>query len=366
MPWASPLERATRFDFVSKLAFFPGKVASTLAHDPRGALSVVYLDVNTDICNHACTFCDGYYRSLESGSIDIARLLRLVDEMEEIGVSAVVLAGDRGEPLMHPHAGRLLERLEASPIAVGLYTNGTVLSRGVEDRLAHLAWVRVSADAGTAATHRELHQYPEGRPDFERMLVTLGLLRDAAVEVGASFILEEANLHEIELGADVLLEAGASYVEYKPKYLPDYEVDTAWLLENGDAVRSALARARQRWGDRIVFNNQVSALLESSAIPDLRTVPRLCRTSLLRMVISTHGCYSCTPYRGDARRRFGDIRESSLAEILESPERKGLVDLLCDRICAYSDQNDHLLGLESGIVSLPTPARARDPQDAFV
>jgi hypothetical protein len=35
------------------------------------------------------------------------------------------LAGDRGEPLMHPGTDKLLDRPARSPIRYGLYTNGS-------------------------------------------------------------------------------------------------------------------------------------------------------------------------------------------------------------------------------------------------
>ena len=97
-----------QFDFVRKLAFFPSRVGAVLDRRLPAALSTVYLDVNTDICNHACTFCDGFYRSLRAAHLPWPRLERLVDEMQEIGVLAIVLAGDRGEPFLHPDFGKLL------------------------------------------------------------------------------------------------------------------------------------------------------------------------------------------------------------------------------------------------------------------
>ena len=107
-----------RFDFVRKASLFPDRVRAVLDRNLGAALSTVYLDVNTEICNHACSFCDGFYRPLRSGHIPWPRLERLVAEMQELGVLSVVLAGDRGEPLLHPEIDALLSRLVDAAIQV--------------------------------------------------------------------------------------------------------------------------------------------------------------------------------------------------------------------------------------------------------
>ena len=362
----SPLAQAVRFDFTGKLGFFPQKVGSALREDPIGALSVVYLDVNTDICNHRCTFCDGYYRSLKAGSIPTDRLVDLVGEMEELGVLAVVLAGDRGEPMVHPGIGRLLERLADSPIEVGIYTNGTRMPTDVAEQLRNVAWVRISADAGSARVHRAMHVYPARRNDFEVLLGNLGLLGELVPEVGVSFIIDPLNLDEIELAADVLLGAGAHFIEYKPKYLPDYTVDCAWLDANGPEIGRAIGAAGAKWGRRVVANNQISGLIGSADAATLLREPRQCLTSLMRLVVSTHGCYPCTPYRGESERRFGNILTQSLREVLTSAERLRLVHKDCSRICAYNAQNDFLLDLRASRRQLPTAPHDPQPQDRFL
>lgn len=244
----SLLEEATRFDFVSKLGFFPEKAAEVLRLNPVNALSVVYLDVNTNICNHSCTFCDGFYRPLQTRSIPTQRLLRLIDEMAEVGVLAVVLAGDRGEPLLHPGLTSALPRIADAGIIVGIYTNGTIVPDKLVESLGRLAWIRVSTDAATADTHRLMHGYPKYRDDFARLLRNLPLLAKTVPDVGVSFILDPENVHEIEQAADVLLGAGAHFIEYKPKYLPDYTPDTAWLARNAPEIRTAIAAVRHAWG----------------------------------------------------------------------------------------------------------------------
>jgi MoaA/NifB/PqqE/SkfB family radical SAM enzyme len=358
-----------RFDFVAKLGWFPGKVDAVLRRDLAAALSVIYLDLNTDICNHRCTFCDGFYRPLTSGHLPWPRLDRLITEMEELGVLAVVLAGDRGEPLLHPHIDRVLARLADSTVKYALYTNGTVIKPELWPHLSKAAFIRVSVDAATPATHAAMHGYPAGRGDFGAVLANLQRLGSVVPDLGVSFVLTPGNAHEIAAAADRLLACGARFIEYTPHYLSGYTLDTLWLRSAATQIAREIARARDAWGARIVVNNQIDAVLGRRVQP-LHTEPRPCMTSVLRLVISTHGCYTCTPYRGEGERRVGSILEQSLREVAESSVRRWLLSQPCSRLCAYHEQNEALLRLDqdqqADVVSCPPPTIAPAPQDFFI
>jgi len=186
---------------------FPSDDMRTRVHAPNdsissdgnltSALSIVYLDVNTDICNHTCTFCDGFYRSLHAAHIPWPRLERLIDEMQEIGVMAVVLAGDRGEPFLHPDFDKLLSKIVRTGIQYGLYTNGTCVTKEAWPWLPHAAFIRISADAATAETHRLMHVYPAARDDFSRLVSNVERLTGHVADVGISFVLDSKNYHEM-------------------------------------------------------------------------------------------------------------------------------------------------------------------------
>jgi MoaA/NifB/PqqE/SkfB family radical SAM enzyme len=355
-----------RFEFISKLSQYPERIDAVLRRDPVAAISVVYLDVNTELCNHHCVFCDGFYRQLHTASLPWSRLEPLAAEMKELGVLSVVIAGDRGEPMLHPRIGDLLRLLADCGIAVGMYTNGTVLPDAAVPALRAATWIRVSADAGSGRTHRLMHVYRQGRDDFHRLTNNVKRLAGGVRELGISFVLDPLNIEEITTAADLFLTLGASYVEYKPKYLPGYTVDSQFLAAHGAEISARLDEARARWGKQVVVNNQVKGLLLGTGDHSLRTQPRRCLTSLLRLVISTHGCYTCTPYRGEEERKCGDILTSSLREVLISVERSALRDRHCSRICAYHEQNQWLLGRE-GRKARATRAQSRhDSQEPFV
>jgi hypothetical protein len=60
-------------------------------------------------------------------------------------------------------------------------------------------------------------------------------------DLGISFVLDAENYREIALAADTFLTRGAAFVEYKPKYLPGYRADTAWLQSAAAEIQDQLA-----------------------------------------------------------------------------------------------------------------------------
>jgi MoaA/NifB/PqqE/SkfB family radical SAM enzyme len=359
-------ELASRFDFAAKLSHFPDRVDAVLDRDFAEAISTIYLDVNTDICNHSCYFCDGFFRSLHLKQFPWPRLSRLIDEMEDLHVLSVVIAGDRGEPFLHPHIGELLARLNSSRMHYGIYTNGTRIKSEFMGLLRHSAFVRVSADAATEPVHRRMHGYPDYRHDFVALTRNLERLAPIADDLGVSFILDRPNYQQIEAAADLYLSLGVHFIEYKPRYLPGYAVDTDWMRTAAPVIDQQISRARERWGPRVVLNSQVEQLLAGGPARSLVTHARPCRTSLLRLVVSTHGCYTCTPYRGEAERAVGNIFEQTLREVVESMARRALVDRPCHRLCAYHQQNEELLAIEAGIHPLPGRTAPATPQDYLI
>jgi MoaA/NifB/PqqE/SkfB family radical SAM enzyme len=271
--------------------------------------------------------------------------------------------------MLHPQIDQILERLTRSSMRFGMYSNGTTMRPKSVALLQGAAWIRLSADASSPETHRAMHVYPLGGTDFRQLLHNVRALAGGRAELGVSFILDPINHHEVNDAADLFLESGAQFIEFKPKYLPNYVLDVDWLRGASDTIRRQLASARARWGARVQVNNQILQLLESdSVIPPLTTRPRPCLTSLLRMVISTHGCYTCTPFRGEQERALGSIFDSSLREIVDSVARHALLDHPCSRLCAYHAQNEYLLATDVvGVGSAGTPdTPPANAQDYFI
>lgn len=196
------------------------------------------------MCSFGTTKSQGY-RQQNWVTFPYQRALELLLEFSELGVQSVTFTGG-GEPLIHPQAAQIMVSAASRGLQYGLVTNGVLLIDRVRDVLAASAtFVRVSLDAGTAATHQITHGID--RPQFDRILANMRALRVRApgLTIGASFCVQPANVREILTAAQVVKDAGGSYLELRPTYPTDWRGDgwTGTLTKQEHQIAAAQAHA---------------------------------------------------------------------------------------------------------------------------
>lgn len=77
----------------------------------------------TDYCNLACKYC--YAMPFTGRRIDTGRALELIDEMADLGVFNITLAG--GEPFLHPDILELILHGTRRGLRVGVLSNGVAI-----------------------------------------------------------------------------------------------------------------------------------------------------------------------------------------------------------------------------------------------
>lgn len=100
--------------------------------------------IPTRRCNLACRYCNEYDNVSEP--VPLPELLKRVDRLAELGVSAITLSG--GEPLLHPQVASLVGHARRLGLLCGLITNGYLLSPALVEALnkAGLDYLQLSVD----------------------------------------------------------------------------------------------------------------------------------------------------------------------------------------------------------------------------
>ncbi|MDL2260408.1 radical SAM protein [Deltaproteobacteria bacterium OttesenSCG-928-K17] len=159
----------------------------------------------TRACNLSCDHC---YASATAGpapdemSLDQAE--NLVDQLIDFKVPVVLFSG--GEPLMHPHLFRLIERTVKGGRRAVLSTNGLLIDRDKALKLKDLglSYVGVSLD-GLAEVHDKFRRKPGA---FEQTVKAMAIAREAGLKVGLRFTINRGNIDDLPGIFDLMAKEG--------------------------------------------------------------------------------------------------------------------------------------------------------------
>jgi MoaA/NifB/PqqE/SkfB family radical SAM enzyme len=343
----------------AKLLWHRDKLALVLAGTwPAAPVSVEWDLSNT--CGHGCAFCSfgttethGYRQQFNVHFPELRAVL-LANELAEAGVQSVTFTGG-GEPLNHPHAANIFAATQAAGLPWGLVTNGQLLKGAVADLVAaHATFLRVSWDAGTAATHQRMHRtaHPQLDDIEDQMRLVIGAARLARratpLVVGASFCVTDANLHELATAARRLDAIGAAYLEVRPTYPTTWRGD-GWdqALTDRDAARAALDAAKAAVADRPF--HVIGMIDRFAALEGYEKGYSKCQIGPLTTVIGAEGSlWHCCVQRGRDGFALANVLTQTFAAAWAAAGARKLRDTIdvgqCPR-CRYDSYNQLLAGL---------------------
>lgn len=90
----------------------------------------MYIEI-TSVCNLACSFCPPTERA--KGLIKVEQFAHILDEIS--GYTKYIYLHVKGEPLLHPRIGQLLDIAHEKGFKVNITTNGTLIKKNREKLL---------------------------------------------------------------------------------------------------------------------------------------------------------------------------------------------------------------------------------------
>ena len=148
----------------------------------------------THRCNLRCVHC---YQEDYTASMPRAELFSALEDYasfleKHAFLGQINLTG--GEPLLHPDFADLAKTVRAKGIALGVMTNGTVVTEERAELLAHLTpvFVQVSLD-GPEKTHDAIR----GKGAFDRALLGIDILKRHGLPVHVSFTAQRDNYRKL-------------------------------------------------------------------------------------------------------------------------------------------------------------------------
>jgi radical SAM protein with 4Fe4S-binding SPASM domain len=179
------------------------------------------------VCNLRCVMCN-HWREHRGSSLDTATLLRVIDELADMGCRKIHLSG--GEPTLRRDLEELIARMTGYGIRVSMTTNGTLLSKERSATLAEagLSAVNISIDSPDPHIHDKIRGLKGSWKETVRGLRNLRkTLKHGKVRINT--VVGQRNYRSLPEFASGLKADSINLIPVDNHELVPIETQTVWL-----------------------------------------------------------------------------------------------------------------------------------------
>lgn len=338
----------------------------------------------SDLCNQDCSFCayrmSGYTSNeLFVGSSERAayghnnpkrwipteRALSLLDEFKDAGVLSVQFTGG-GEPTVHPAHETVFEKALLLGLRCSLVSNGVKWSNSLLTMLARFDWVRVSIDAGNAASYARTRNTPI--TNWDRVWTNVESLaaeiksRRTATALGLGFVVTPDSYHEIPEFAARARDSGADNIRFTAMFSPADDRPFAAIYSQ---IRVLIDQARRLERPGFTIHDNFGSRLEDlhQHSPDYRFCSYQFYTAYVGGDLNAYRC-CVLAYNKRGLVQGGDLKTRSFKDFWQSQQRKDDMEALdargCER-CQFNAKNRQLLYVMGNTESDASPRHMEWP-----
>ena len=171
-------------------------------------------------CNHGCLWCStAYWRQDDSNSIDYKKITKWLTNAKKKGLKGVGYVGN-GEPLAYKNFLQLIRKVNSLGLDQGVFTNGYLIDRFIDELISSFTYVRISLDAGSKKIHSTLHDVAPTH--FDKIIKNIERLTNKRKKktptVGVQFATHQRNIFDLENCVKLCKEINVDYVSIKPVF----------------------------------------------------------------------------------------------------------------------------------------------------
>lgn len=307
-------------------------------------------------CNHRCIFCALDYMGYKPLFLETKAVLRFLNDIAKSGAKSIMFAGE-GEPFLHKDIAGLISFARSKGLDVAVTSNGVLLSKTLsEEILGKLSWLRISLNAGTAATYAAVHR--TSKDDFRKVVgnieeaVRLKRKKGYNCVIGVQLLLLNENYKEIPVLAGILQKIGADYLIIKPYSQHPLSVNRLKKKLNYRHflfIEKSLKRY-EKCGLQVIFRKNTMLKIGQE-----RSYKKCLGLPFWTYLSAKGDLYACSAFLGDERFCYGNIYKDSFEKIWKSGRRKKIMKMMkgawdiknCREVCRLDEINRYLWNIKN-------------------
>ncbi len=258
---------------------------------------------------------------------------------KEFRIERIQFSGIVGDPLTAKSSiKRAVEILSHTDVAVGVFTNATLITDDIIDDLLKLSYINISLDAGTPQTYAKMKygNRVEGQKLFSKLTENIQKLvrarncsQNSNLKINASYVLYPDNYKDILTAAKMLKNIGIDTLRMKQDNSGNHLLSQTEIRE-----ANLLIREVERLKDSKFDFVKIHILNDPSEM--LRTHKECLITNLMAAIGCDGKVYPCNYHPRVGGLNYGDAIQENFQEIWEGHRRKKMQKLLptaCPAVC---------------------------------
>lgn len=291
----------------------------------------------TNICNHRCHYCFGFYGRDNQESLALGEAKRFIKQVKDFGARGITFTGG-GEPLCNPATLEAVEFARAVGLDIGFITNGTLITEEVaQNLLRNCTWLRVSLDAASADVFKLTHGL--NGVAYNAVIKNIALLVNKKIQINSSCSIGVGCLtfpgmkREILKFAKLCRDLKVDYAQYRP-LLPAFSrgsVNYNTRLERGIVKEIERALKLSSCGCQVLYSMHKYDSLTSGE--RAKNYGQCYGHHFATVIAADKKMYLCCHFRGIEKYCLGDLTKNTLEEIWYSQRRKEVYENIDFRDC---------------------------------
>jgi len=280
----------------------------------------------TNICNHSCPYCFGFYSRNNRESLTLDEAGDIIRQIKDFGGRGLTFTGG-GEPLCNPATVNAVEFAKGIGLDIGFITNGILIDEGIAERLIkNCTWIRISLDAASARMFRITHGMDTAA--FDKVIENIGLLVEKKKDIngrctiGVGYLTALESKNEIYKFAKLCQEMKVDYAQFRP-LLPRFGRNKISYSRTGQSeiikqIKKSLKLSKD--GYQVLYSkHKYDSMLNGET---QRPYKECFGHHFAAVICANKKMYICCHFRGVEKYCIGDLRQMSLKEIWQSRARR--------------------------------------------